>query len=140
MDNEWPTPFAVPGWSPGFSQSFVPEKRLNEIDPPGLLFVPDDVSVTVAVQVVTWSTAREEGTQETLVAVDRLEKDILDLQRQTLANYRRMQVDLRTIVDKDRFQTLRQRLERILGPAGADKAPADTKGPGRGGSGLESRL
>jgi hypothetical protein len=48
-----------------------PEKRLNEIDPPGLLFVPDAVSVTVAVQVVTWSTAREEGVQETLVAVDR---------------------------------------------------------------------
>jgi hypothetical protein len=68
-------------------------------------------------------------------AADRLEKDILDLQRQTLANYRRMQVELRAIVDKDRFQTLRQRLERILGPAGADKPSTDTKGQGRDRSG-----
>jgi hypothetical protein len=54
-------------------------------------------------------------------AVDQLEKDVLDLQRQSLANYRRMQVELRAIVDRERFQTLRQRLERILGPAGAGK-------------------
>jgi hypothetical protein len=54
-------------------------------------------------------------------AVDQLEKDILDLQRQTLANHRKMQVELRAIVDKERFQTLRQRLERILGPAGTEK-------------------
>src|SRR5262245_24597548 len=34
-----------------------------------------------------------------VAAVDQLEKDILDLQRQTLANYRKMQVELRAIVD-----------------------------------------
>ena len=63
-----------------------------------------------------------------VAAADRLEKDILDLQRQTLANYRRMQVELRTIVDKDRFQILRQRLERILIPPNTDKAPTQSKG------------
>jgi hypothetical protein len=56
-------------------------------------------------------------------AVNSLEKDILDVQRQTLANYRTMQVELRTIVGKDRFEVLRQRLERIINPAGGK--PAD---------------
>jgi hypothetical protein len=53
-----------------------PERRLKEIVPPGLVFVPVAVvSVTVAVQVVAWSTARDASAQETTVDVDRLDAE-----------------------------------------------------------------
>jgi hypothetical protein len=48
-------------------------------------------------------------------AVDKLEAEILEVQRQLLDNYHQMQVKLRTIVGKERFATLKQRLDRILG-------------------------
>ena len=64
-------------------------------------------------------------------AVDRLEKDILEVQRQTLANYRTMQVELRKIVGKDRFQVLRQRLERIVGPTAGKPAEPGKSAPPR---------
>jgi hypothetical protein len=54
-------------------------------------------------------------------AVARLEAEILDAQRQLLANYHKMQVELRTIVGKERFLVLKQRLDRIVGPPGAAK-------------------
>ena len=43
-----------------------------------------------------------------------LETEILDLQRQMLANYRRLQVELRTVVSEERFAILRQRLDHLL--------------------------
>lgn len=54
-------------------------------------------------------------------AVARLETEILDVQRQMLGNYHKMQVALRTLVGKERFLVLKQRLDRIVGPPGAEK-------------------
>lgn len=48
-------------------------------------------------------------------AVKKLQKEILDLQGELLANYHRLHVELRTIVGPERFATLRQRLDNILG-------------------------
>lgn len=61
-------------------------------------------------------------------AVQKLEAEILDAQRQTLANYHKMQVELRTIVGKERFLMLKQRIDRILAPP-ADKPPEKDKRP-----------
>ena len=47
---------------------------------------------------------------------NKLEQDIVELQKQMLANYHKMQVELRTIVEKERFEVLRQRLERAVVP------------------------
>lgn len=44
----------------------------------------------------------------------KLEADVLDLQRQMLANYRKMQVELRTLVGEERFNLLRRRLDNML--------------------------
>src|SRR5262245_62689579 len=44
----------------------------------------------------------------------KLEVDILDLQRQMLANYRKMQIELRTLVGEERFNLLRRRLDNML--------------------------
>ena len=44
----------------------------------------------------------------------KLETEILDLQRQMLANYRRLQVELRTVVSEERFAILRQQLDHLL--------------------------
>jgi hypothetical protein len=57
-----------------------------------------------------------------------LEAEILDLQRQMLANYRKMQVELRTLIGKERFTILKQRLDRFLEPP-ARKAPEKDKTP-----------
>jgi hypothetical protein len=50
-------------------------------------------------------------------AVKKLHREITDLQGELLANYHRLQVELRAIVGPDRFVTLRQRLDRVLGIA-----------------------
>jgi hypothetical protein len=47
---------------------------------------------------------------------EKLQSEIVDLQKQLLANYHRLHVELRDIVGEERFQTLRQRLDRILAP------------------------
>ena len=46
----------------------------------------------------------------------KIEAEIVELQKQMLANYHRMQVEMRTIVEKERFDVLRQRLERAIAP------------------------
>jgi len=47
---------------------------------------------------------------------EKLQAEIVELQRQLLANYHRLHVELRTIVGEERFSTLRQRLDRLLAP------------------------
>ncbi len=49
----------------------------------------------------------------------RLQKEIVKLQQELLANHHRLQVELRTLVTQERFDTLRRRLERA-----ADKSSA----------------
>ena len=44
----------------------------------------------------------------------KLEAEVLDLQRQMLANYRKVQVELRTLVGEERFNQLRRRLDNML--------------------------
>ena len=44
----------------------------------------------------------------------KLEADVLDLQRQMLTTYRKMQVELRTLVGEERFNLLRRRLDNML--------------------------
>ena len=44
----------------------------------------------------------------------KLETEILDIQRKMLANYRKMQVELRTLVGEERFNLLRRRLDNML--------------------------
>ena len=46
--------------------------------------------------------------------VTKLEAEVLDLQRQMLANHRKMQVELRTLVGEERFNLLRRRLDNML--------------------------
>lgn len=52
-----------------------------------------------------------------------LEGEIVELQRQKLANYHHMQVELRAIVDQQRFDVLKQRLRQagFFGPPAKDK-------------------
>lgn len=57
-------------------------------------------------------------------AVESLEAEIVDLQRRLLANYHKMQVELRSVVGRERFLTLKQRLDRVL--AEPPKPPPDT--------------
>jgi hypothetical protein len=49
----------------------------------------------------------------------KLQSEIVELQRALLANHHRMQVELRVIVDRERFLVLRQRLRYILAPTPA---------------------
>ena len=44
----------------------------------------------------------------------KIEADILDLQKQLLDNYHKMQVELRTLVGKERFLILKKRLDNLL--------------------------
>jgi uncharacterized protein YhaN len=44
----------------------------------------------------------------------KFEAEILDVQRQMLANHRKMQVELRTLVGEERFNLLRKRLDSML--------------------------
>jgi predicted nucleic acid-binding Zn-ribbon protein len=48
-------------------------------------------------------------------AVAKTQAEILDLQKQLLDNYHRLHVELRQIVGAERFATLRQRVDRLLG-------------------------
>lgn len=54
-----------------------------------------------------------------------LEQELLDLQRQLLANYRRMQTELRTLVSEERFALLRRRLDNLLSMPGTDGENSD---------------
>jgi len=44
----------------------------------------------------------------------KLEAEIISLQKQMLANHRKMQVELRTLVGEERFVILRKRLDNML--------------------------
>lgn len=44
----------------------------------------------------------------------KFETEILDIQRQMLANHRKMQVELRTLVGEERFNLLRKRIDNML--------------------------
>ena len=57
-------------------------------------------------------------------AAEKLQGEIVDLQKQMLANYHKMQVGLRETVSADRFTVLKQRLARVLGPDG--RKPPET--------------
>src|SRR5262245_56373938 len=46
--------------------------------------------------------------------VSKLEAEVLEAQKQMLANYRRMQTELRTVVGKERFAVLRKRIDHML--------------------------
>lgn len=46
----------------------------------------------------------------------RLQEEIVELQRQLLANHHRLQVELRSLVSRDHFETLRLRVERMVSP------------------------
>jgi hypothetical protein len=48
--------------------------------------------------------------------VEELQGRIVELQRQLLANYHRMHVELRAIVGPERFVVLRQRIDLVLNP------------------------
>src|SRR5262245_17665458 len=56
----------------------------------------------------------------------KLEAEVLDLQRQMLTNYRKMQVELRTLVGEERFNLLRRRLDNML-----KSPPKEVKEKGR---------
>ncbi len=58
----------------------------------------------------------------------KLQDEIVELQRAMLANHHRMQVELREIVDKERFTFLRQRLRHLVAPAAPD-APKQEPNP-----------
>ncbi len=51
-------------------------------------------------------------------AAQELQDEIIELQRQLLANHHQMQVEVRKVVGKERFEILRRRLERVLTPSG----------------------
>jgi hypothetical protein len=57
-----------------------------------------------------------------------LEAEILDLQRQMLDTYRKMQVELRAVVSKERFMTLKKRIDNFL-QSPAEKTPAKDQRP-----------
>jgi len=59
----------------------------------------------------------------------KLEEEIIDLQRLLLANHHKMQVELRTIVGKERFDILRQRVGRILPAPGAKELAPPPRQP-----------
>jgi len=48
------------------------------------------------------------------VKATKLEAEIIDLQKQMLANHRKMQVELRSLVGEERFVILRKRLDNML--------------------------
>jgi hypothetical protein len=57
-----------------------------------------------------------------------LETEILDLQKKLLGTYREMQVELRSLVNEDRFQRLKRRLDNLLektAPTATAPAPPD---------------
>ena len=58
----------------------------------------------------------------------KLQDEIVELQRALLANHHRMQVELREIVDQERFTILRQRLRYLVTPT-APAAPKQELSP-----------
>ncbi len=56
-------------------------------------------------------------------AAEKLQGDIVDLQKRLLANYHHLQVELRKVVGAERFAQLKQRLDNVLRP----KPKADPK-------------
>ena len=50
-----------------------------------------------------------------------LQAEIVELQRLLLANHHRMQVELRVIVSRERFELLRKRLANIVAPTAAER-------------------
>lgn len=59
-------------------------------------------------------------------AAQQLQLEIVDLQRQLLANHHKMQKELRAIVSKERFTVLSQRLNRAMAPK---EKPPERPGP-----------
>lgn len=55
---------------------------------------------------------------------DKLEAEILELQKHMLASYRKVQVELRATVARERFLVLKKRLDNILQSAGPKPATA----------------
>ncbi len=51
-----------------------------------------------------------------VAAVEKLQNEVLNLQRKTLTNYHRMQTELRTVVGKERFLILNQRIRHVIEP------------------------
>ena len=47
----------------------------------------------------------------------KLQNEIVERQRQLLASHHQMQVEVRKVVGKERFEILRRRLERVLTPS-----------------------
>jgi predicted NACHT family NTPase len=53
----------------------------------------------------------------------RLQSEIMELQKQLLANHHKLQVELRSIVGQERFEMLRLRVLNSLTPKPKDKEP-----------------
>ncbi len=53
----------------------------------------------------------------------KLQAEIVELQRLLLTNHHRMQVELRMIVSRERFEFLRRRLAHVVAPKTADAKP-----------------
>lgn len=62
-------------------------------------------------------------------AVEKLQEEILGLQRKLLASYHRMHVEMRAVVDRERFLTLNQRISRLVGPPLSKPAAPTEKRP-----------
>ena len=60
--------------------------------------------------------------------VQKLQAEIVELQRLLLANHHRMQVELRSIVSRDRFEFLRERLANVVTPPAADRKTPESPG------------
>jgi hypothetical protein len=59
------------------------------------------------------------------VGAQKLQGEIVDIQKQLLANYHALQVELRQIVGPERFALLKQRLDNVLRPKPKDAPKAD---------------
>lgn len=56
-------------------------------------------------------------------AAQELQNEIIELQRQLLANHHQMQVEVRKVVGKERFELLRRRLEKVVTLSGTAPSP-----------------
>jgi hypothetical protein len=67
--------------------------------------------------------------------IERLQEEVVDLQRQLLANYHRLQMGLRKATGPERFKTVKSRADVYLrskeGAAESDDPPSDTRNPDR---------
>jgi len=62
-------------------------------------------------------------------SAEKLQQEIVDLQRRLLANHHAMQMQLRSIVGKARFEVLRRRLEAMVGQSVAPEASKTASSP-----------